>query len=715
MTIDETIKLAKQHVAAGRQYDAKILYQAVLSQFPNSQPARQGLRDIITLEQHEYTELSEVLELLNAKEYEQAYNRATDLTKKHSAPATAYELLGRASAHLGRGVDALNALKKSILLDGNNSSTHTFLADMLLGGAQFESAIIHYRRALEIDPKRLDTLNNLGVALSNIGHYQQSIECHETALRIRPENADSHNNLAVVYHDSGNYKLSIEHCEKAIKIHPLYDTALHNLGNAQMGLKLFNEAAKSYRRALEISPHKFDVRSKLMLCLSRVCNWDELDIEKEHISEQFHNYPLGSEAPNPWAWLGIFDDPTLHKNISIANAEKYLASRPDLGPINRPDPSKKIRIGYFSADFHDHPTTNLLVSLLENHDRSKFEVHAFSFGPDRDMEIRNRVVNGVDHFHKVASKTDLEIAQLSRELKIDIAVDINGHTANKRSGIFTYRAAPVQVNYLGFTSTMGTDDMDYIIADEIVIPKEQQCNFTEKTAYMPLCYMSNDNDKPISSPGLSRQECNLPKDAFVFCCFNNSFKITSDVFKIWMRLMQKVDNSVLWLFHTNTDVDAQLKKYAEESGIDGERIIFAPRVESHADHLSRHNHANLFLDTSPYNAHATTSDALWSGLPVVTFTGKSFTARVASSLLNAIDMPELITQTPEEYENLALELATDKKLLSKITKKVKANVRTSKLYDPAYFARDIENLFEQMVTRAANGELPVSLSVNKVF
>ena len=261
---------------------------------------------------------------------------------------------------------------------------------------------------------------------------------------------------------------------------------------------------------------------------------------------------------------------------------------------------------------------------------------------------------------------------------------------------------------------MGTDDADYIIADEIVIPVEQQCNFTEKVAYMPLCFMPNDSDRPISSPGLSRRECNLPEDAFVFCCFNNSFKITRNMFKIWMSIMRKVDNSVLWLFHSSEEADAQLRHHAEHQGISGERLIFAPRVDR-PDHFSRHNLANLFLDTHPYNAHTTASDALWSGLPIVTFPGKSFTARVASSLLNAIEMPELITQTPEEYEKLALELATNPRLLAKITEKVKANVKTSKLYDPAYYAGDIENLFEQMVARAANGELPVSLSVNKVF
>lgn len=714
MTIDEAIELAKQHVNSGQQADAKLLYEAVLKQFPNSPPAQEGLRALEIISISENAGLSEVLNLLKSRHYEHALERATDLTQKHLQSATAFEYLGLASAHLGHKADAVAAYEKSISLDGNNPKVHTLLADILLECTRFETAIVHYQRSLELDPNSLNTLNNLGVTYSTIGHYQKAIECHETALKINPKNANAHNNLAVVYHDSGDYKNTLKHSKHAIEICPNHESAYDNLGNAQMGLGLFIDAVESYRSALGITPHKFDIRSKLMLCLARVCNWDALEIEKENVLEQFQNSTSKCAAPNPWAWLGIFDDPALHKKISITTAKKDLASRPDLGPITPPKLSGKIRIGYFSADYHDHPTTNLLVSLLEKHDRSKFEVHAFSFGPDRDMEMRNRVVKGVDHFHKVAHKTDIEIARFSRDLGIDIAVDINGHTANKRTGIFTYRAAPVQVNYLGFTSTMGTDDLDYIIADEVVIPKEQQSNFTEKVAYMPLCYMSNDSNKPISSPGLSRQECNLPKDAFVFCCFNNSFKITGDVFEIWMRLMQKVENSVLWLFHTNADVDTRLRKYAEESGIDGGRLIFAPRVESHADHLSRHNHANLFLDTSPYNAHATTSDALWSGLPVVTFAGKSFTARVASSLLNAINMPELITYTPEEYENLALELATNTQLLAKIATKIKSNVKTSKLYDPAYFASDIENLFEQMVIRAANGKLPISLNVTKI-
>ena len=274
---------------------------------------------------------------------------------------------------------------------------------------------------MRIDPKNLNTLNNLGVTFSNIGQYRQSVACHEAALKIKPNNASAHNNLAVVYHDSGNYQNSIKHCKKAIEIKPLHDSAFNNLGNAQMGMKLFNEAAESYGKALEISPYKLEVRSKLMLCLTRVCIWDKLDIEKEIILKQFHDNSLGNVPPNPWVWLGIFDDPALHKRTSIAMAKKSLLSRPDLGHLPSRKPSEKINIGYFSADFHDHPTTDLVIGLLENHDRAKFEIHAFSFGPDRDPEIRNRVIKGVDHFHQVAGKTDIEIARLSREIGINIA------------------------------------------------------------------------------------------------------------------------------------------------------------------------------------------------------------------------------------------------------------------------------------------------------
>ena len=355
-------------------------------------------------------------------------------------------------------------------------------------------------------------------------------------------------------------------------------------------------------------------------------------------------------------------------------------------------PNKKIRIGYYSADYYEHATSYLIAELIELHDKSKFEIFGFSFGPDQDDKMRKRISKAFDQFIDVNLKSDKEVAQLSRDLKIDIAVDLKGFTQFSRFGIFVERCAPIQVNYLGHPGTLGADCIDYIIADKVLIPQKNQKDYSEKIIYLPHCYQVNDSNKKISDKVFTKKELGLPEDGFVFCCFNQSYKITPYVFDIWTRLLKRIDGSVLWLIKDSDIGVNNLKKEAQKRGVEPDRIIFADKI-SNAEHLARHRLADLFIDTFPYTAHTTCSDALWSSLPVVTRIGQSFVSRVSASLLTAIGLSELITKKEKEYEELAFKIANNKSLLNEIKKKLNKNKLIKPLFNTKLFTKNIESAF----------------------
>ena len=367
--------------------------------------------------------------------------------------------------------------------------------------------------------------------------------------------------------------------------------------------------------------------------------------------------------------------------------------------------NKKIRIGYYSADFREHAMSYLLANLFEQHDKTKFELIAFSFGSGKNDEIRNRISSSFDKFIDVNLKSDKEIFQLSRDLKIDIAVDLMGFTQNSRFNIFIQRCAPIQVNYLGYPGTSGANCIDYLIADKILIPKENQKYFSEKIVYMPDSYQVNDSKRKISDKVFTKKELNLPEDGFVFCCFNQSYKITPYVYDIWMKLLKRVDGSVLWLIKDSDIGSHNLKKEAQKRGVEPDRIIFAEKM-SNSEHLARHRLADLFIDTFPYTAHTTCSDALWSGLPVITKMGESFVSRVSASLLTAIGLPELITKTEKDYEELTFKIARDKSLLNEIKKKLNKNRAIKPLFNTKLFTKNIESAFQIMHERY-HSDIPI--------
>ena len=425
-----------------------------------------------------------------------------------------------------------------------------------------------------------------------------------------------------------------------------------------------------------------------------ICNWSDLVESFENISKKIM---ANEKVINPFPLLSLTDDAMLQKKSSAIYAQDKYPFNPILGSILNRSKNEKIRLGYFSADFKNHPVAFLIAELFEIHDRSQFEIYAFSLIKAAD-EMRGRLQLAFDHSIEIQAMTDIEIAQLSRSLNIDIAVDLTGFTKDSRTGIFSYRAAPIQVNYLGYPGTMGADYIDYIIADKTLIPLDTQSSYTEKVVYLPNSYQVNDRKRAISEKQFTRHELGLPEDGFVFCCFNNNFKILPATFTSWMRILKAVEGSVLWLLQDNPWAVENLKKEALKQGVDAQKLVFAERMPL-PEHLARHRQADLFLDTLPYNAHTTTSDALWAGLPVLTLMGQSFASRVAASLLNAIGLTELITNTQEEYEALAIELAQNPHKLAEIKLKLTNNRLITPLFDTPLFTKNLEDAYIKIYER----------------
>ena len=376
--------------------------------------------------------------------------------------------------------------------------------------------------------------------------------------------------------------------------------------------------------------------------------------------------------------------------------------------------SGKIHIGYFSPDFRNHPVAVLAAQTFESHDRSKFLITAFSLGPQTSDAMRIRLQTAFDQFFDVADQSDSQVVALARATGIDVAVDLAGFTEHSRPGIFAMRAAPVQVNYLGYAGTMGAPYMDYLIADRTVIPESHRGYYSEKIVYLPHCYLPNDSTRRIAKTVYTREQLGLPAEGFVFCCFNNSFKLTPEVFDRWMRILQRVEHSVLWLSQGNASAAANLHREARRRGMDTARIIFAERIASPEEHLARLRVADLFLDTHPYNAHATAVDALWAGLPLLTYAGQSFAGRVGSSLLQTLDLPELIAESPEKYEEIAVQLAGDAPRLAAIRQKLIERHTRPTLFDGLYFAKHLEAAYYEMYSRHFNGLTPEHLTVDRI-
>ncbi len=618
--------------------------------------------------------------------------------------AEAYDNRGTVLQELKRFDEALASYEQALKLSPDYVVAHYNRGNVLRDMKRLSEALASYDVVLRLDSRHVEAANNRGNVLWEMRRLDEALASYSRALQLRPGYAEAYHNRGVALHDLKRLDDAIADYDQALRLQPDYADAYNNRGIALQDLNRLDEALVSYDQALRLRPASAEAFYNRCTAAARMCAWDAGDAAR--LSERKLD---GAVAP--FAALALADDPAHQLELARTWVKSKFAGFPSPN-FKREAREPKLRVGYFSADFQEHAVMALLARLLELHDRSRFEIHAFSYGMNPQDAMRQRLTDAVDAFHDVRALDDGAVVELARSKHIDIALDLNGHTAAGRLGIFAQRAAPVQINYLGYPGTSGANFIDYIIADTIVAPASSRPWFSEKVISLPHSYQANDNRRDISDRRFTRDELGLPENGFVFCCFNNSFKISAAEFDVWMSLLSAVEGSVLWLLKDNKWAEANLRREAVARGVAPERLVFAERAPA-AEHLARHRCADLFLDTFNYNAHTTASDALWVGLPLVTKLGKSFAARVAGSLLSAIDMPELITDSVEAYEHLALELATQPERLAAIRAKLAANRLTTPLFDSERYARHIERAFDLAYQRFADGLPPDHIDVEE--
>jgi predicted O-linked N-acetylglucosamine transferase (SPINDLY family) len=649
--------------------------------------------------------------LAGLEQYERALISLDNAIARRQNYPEAWSNRGNVLRELGEFEQALASYDKAISLNPDYAEAWSNRGATLLRLKQQEEALTSYDKAIDLKPSYAEAWANRGVALKQLKRHEQALASYDKAISLKPDYAEAWSFSGVALQELKQYEQALACFDKAISYKPNYANAWFCRGEMLAESKLYEEALISLDKVINIKPdYEFCLGQKLHVQM-HMCMWEDLESQLSKLSENISNE---IPASSPFSMLALLDEPKILQSAADIYVQAKFPAQVSSVTFDKKNETERIRIGYYSADFRNHAVAYLIAELFEVHDRSRFEIFGFSFGPNKQDEMRERISVSMDHFFDVSSKSDLEIVKLSRANGIDIAVDLIGFTHGSRTGIFAERCAPIQVNYLGYPGTMAAPYIDYIIADPVLIPPEMQNYYSEKVVYLPDCYQSNDGKRRISQNEFTREEFGLPDDQFVFCCFNNNYKILPQTFDSWMRILKSVEDSVLWLIQANDWSTTNLRKEAAARGIDESRLVFAKRMELE-DHLARHRLADLFLDTLPYNAHTTASDALWAGLPVLTQIGQSFAARVSASLLTAIGLPELITRDTKQYESLAIELAQNPSKLSSIRQKLEANKTTSPLFNASVFAKNIENAYSQIMERYTAGQKPEHIYVKSTL
>jgi protein O-GlcNAc transferase len=660
----------------------------------------------------------------------------------------ALHILGLIEAQRGNLGAALQLFSRTAALNPGSVEAHVNVGRVLGLLGRHDAALASYDKALAINPSFLLALNNRGGTLRTLGRLEEALSSYDKALAIRPDYADAlynrgnvlttlerHDQALATYDQAlalrrddakvliarGNALMALQRFadaltsfDRALAVKPRDAMALYNRGNVLSFLRRYDEAATSYRQALEIEPDHRYAFSGLADCAAFTCDWRDHARLSAEVAARVRDR---RSIIHPFTFLAYCDEPALQLACAQSFVADTFASPPPIAKFasaHRRAPPDRIRIAYVSADFCNHAMSHLMCRLLELHDRTRFEVHGVSLGQHDQSPIRQRVAKAVDHFHDAAGRNDGDVAALIQSLGVDIAVDLTGHTKGNRIGIFARRAAPLQVSYLGFPGSGGTGFIDYMIADDIVVPPGADIHYSERIIRLPGCYWVDNRERAIPDTPACRQEgrrkAALPASAVVFCSFNNNYKITPPVFDVWMRLLRALDGSVLWLLRDNPAAEQNLRREAVARGIDASRVVFRERLPL-PEHLASHVLADLFLDTVPVNAHTTAGDALWTGLPVVTCLGNAFAGRVAASLLQAAGVPELVAPDLAGYEALALELATDADLRHGLRAKLEDGRMRSLLFDTDRFRRSLEAAFVTMWDIQQRGETPQSFNI----
>ena len=706
-----------------------------------------------------------LIHLYNIGKHKELEEKLIFLIKTNAKSYSLFNLLGAVKKSLNDFVGSQIAFKKAININPKNSEGHNNLGLLYLDMRKFDQAIttfnvainlnpknyffynnlgianleknlileakINFQNALEINPNFLQSINNLGITFAKLRQLEDAIFYFNKAININPKFTDAYLNLADIYSDLGNIESAIKNCELSLELNSNLARAQLTLGNLFKNINKDNDAIKAYEKALTLDPNNYTTYNNLANVFVRVKRLDEainfykkaFDLNKECMSalssyifqkmsifdwsviKEFSGIKdiigITGEAISPFFTLTLEDNPKNQMMRSINWSEsqfKIASSNIENQKIIK---NKKISIGYFSSDFYDHATLYLISGLLNSHDKNLFEINLFSYGNPPESELFKNIIKNVDHFMDISKMKDSDVVSAIRNIKLDIAIDLKGYTFGSRSKLFSYKLAPIQINFLGYPGTMGCSFIDYIVADKVIIDEKTRKNYMEKVLYMPNSYQPNDNLRKINQSNKSKKDFGLPENSFVICCFNSPYKITNEEFKIWLEVLHEIKDSVLWLLDVSKSAKFNLNILLDKYKIDQKRIIFAKNL-SHSSHLERLSYADIFVDTFNYNAHTTCSDALWSGVPVITKKGKQFSARVAASLLSAIEMNELIVENIEDYKNLILDLSKNKDKLLNIRKKLFKNIPITALFDTKKYTRDFEKGLSQIYLNRLN-------------
>jgi len=612
------------------------------------------------------------------------------LLEKNSNNSSLLFLLGTTyvqQKNFQKGKEFLNI---SIKINNNFPESYNSRGIIFAEEGDYLNAIKDYNKALSLKTDYFDANLNKAIALKNISKFNDAIKHLETCIKLKPGNFKIYNILGNLFKDLKKYNSAEKYYTEAIRLNQNYAEAYSNRGDLlECNLKQFDKAIKDYDSAMRINENLNYIRGKRLFAKMFLNDWEDYDSEIKIIKDDIKKR---KKTIFPFAHMIFIDDPKQQRIITEQYSESInlTTSKYNNNLINN-----QINIGYFSAEFHNHPVMHLMLDVFKNHNKSEFKIYGFSIGPIKD-EWTKKVRNYFEEFIDVSNLSDLEIKSLSRKLKLDIAINLTGYTANARNNIFTNQVAPKQINYLGYPGTMGSKCYDYIIADKIVIPEENKKYFSEKVIYLPNCYQANQKKIEISNKKLNKKDLGLPKDKFIFACFNNSYKITPLIFESWMNILKEYENSILWILQSEKLGRQNLRKEAEKKGVDKERIIFAERVPV-KEHLKRFEFIDLFLDTFPYNAHTTASEAIRAGVPILTLKGKSFPSRVASSILTNVGLENLIVTNLDDYEAKAISLSKNFKEIESLKKHLAQEKNLSKLFDNKTFTKDLEKIYKKII------------------
>ena len=632
------------------------------------------------------------------------FKRAVELNPEYSE---AYYNLGCIYQEEGDNDEAIGYYLKCIEVSPDYAQAYTNIGNVFLTKKMFNEAESYYLKAMEISPDFAEAYNNAGSLYQSRNELEKAIEYLEKATVLAPDIPEFHLNLGITHRKFGDLTKAFDSFMTAIELVPDFAEPWFNLGEVHKDLGRFNEAIDCYEKTLELKPDSDTVIDQLAITYQRICKWDNAErCIKQIINLTEKSLNAGEAvAGTPHNCMTRRDDPLLCYRVAKSWSEEISAEvaivKEKFTFGNKRKEKDKIRVGYLSNTFLNHPGGHLIAGLFGEHNRDAFEIFAYSYGPDDESYYRKKIESESDSFIDISGVGDEEAATMINRDEIDILVDLRGYTKNSRPKICALRPSPVQVVYLGFPGSSGAEFYDYLIADKTIVPQEHLQYFSENIVYMPDCYQVNNNDQPISEAVFSRKEAGLPEDGLVFCSFNTEYKVEPVMFSCWMEILKTVPNSVLWLLSSSEEVSENLSKEAESRGVNKNRLVFAKQMAKDK-HLKRSQLADIAFDTKIVNGHTTTSDALWAGLPVITMPGNHFSSRVSASILKAAGLPELVVTTLEEYKELAVELSLNEDMLKKLKTKVEENRRTESLFDTQLFASNIEKAYKIMWDRFKN-------------